>query len=317
MNELILKILNESELKEKPPVLIDIGASEKIHPKWKKIANYSICLAFDADEREFKFIEKEQSRFKKLYVYNSVASNKDINETDFYLTKSPYCSSVLEPDLMRLKPYVHSDLFEIEKKVKLNSIHIQKALDNANLKYVDWFKTDSQGIDLRLFNSLDEKIRRKIIVAEFEPGIIDAYVDEDKLNSVLRELTDREFWLADLIIKGVPRFPNKFLVTEFKGKLYRKLIKESLKKSPGWGEMTFFNTFHNSEFSKREYLLGWIFSTFQNHHSFAFVLAETGLKKFDLELFAELKRYSKKKIKSEVYSLKFLPAVFDLIKKKI
>jgi len=138
-------------------------------------------------------------------VYNSVASHKDINETDFYLTKSPYCSSVLQPDLLRLKPYVHSNLFEIEKKVKLNSIHIQKALNNANLKYVDWFKTDSQGIDLRLFNSLDEKNRRKVIVAEFEPGIIDAYLDEDKLHSVLRELSDREFWLADLIIKGVPR----------------------------------------------------------------------------------------------------------------
>ncbi|MBK9097590.1 MAG: FkbM family methyltransferase [bacterium] len=317
MNKIISKILNDPEIKEKPPVLVDIGASEKIHPKWKKIAIYSVCLAFDADERDFKFIEKEQSRFKKLYVYNSVASDKDINKTDFYLTKSPYCSSILQPDLMRLKPYVHSNLFEIEKKVKLNSIHIQKALDKANLKYVDWFKTDSQGIDLRLFNSLDEKIRRKIIVAEFEPGIIDAYLYEDKLYSVLQELSNREFWLTDLVIKGVPRFPNEFLVTEFKGKLFRKLIKESLKKSPGWGEMTFFNTFNSSELGKREYLLGWLFSTLQNHHSFAFVLAETGLKKFDLALFAELKRFSKKKIKSDVYSLKFLPSVYELIKKKL
>ena len=122
MNKVILKILDEFELKEKPPVLVDIGASEQIHPKWKKIAKYSICLAFDADERDFKFVEKEQDRFKKLLVYNSVALDQDINKSDFYLTKSPYCSSVLQPDLMSLKPFIHSDLFEIVKKVRLNSI---------------------------------------------------------------------------------------------------------------------------------------------------------------------------------------------------
>ncbi len=65
---------------------------------------------------------------------------------------------------------------KLTKKVELNSIHIQKALDNAKLDYVDWFKSDSQGIDLRLFKSLDEKIRSKILLAEFEPGIIDAYI---------------------------------------------------------------------------------------------------------------------------------------------
>jgi hypothetical protein len=317
LNKILSKILNQPELKEKPPVLVDIGASERIHHKWTKIAHYSICIAFDADDRDFKFVEKEQSNFRKLFIHNCVASNLDESKVDFYLTKSPYCSSILEPDIKKLKPYSHSNLFEVEKKIKINSMHIQKAIDTANIDYVDWFKTDSQGIDLRLFNAITETIRKKILVAEFEPGIIDAYYTEDKLYSIVDQLTKCGFWLSDIKIKGVPRFPKEYLDSEFKVNIFRKLIKESLKKAPGWGEVTFINSFENDGLGKREYLLGWLFSTLEKHHSFAFILAQNGYERFNYKLFIELKQFSKSQMNREVYKLKFLPAVFDLIKKKL
>ncbi|MCU0406389.1 MAG: hypothetical protein MUE64_05340 [Ignavibacteriaceae bacterium] len=316
MKNIFQKILNTPELKDKPPVLVDVGASEQIHSKWKLIAKYSICLAFDADERDFQFIEKEQSRFNKLYVYNCIALDKDVNKADFLLTSSPYCSSVLEPDTIKLKPYLHSQLFEVEKKIELNAIHIQKALDIAKLDYVDWFKSDSQGIDLRLFKSLDERIKKKVLVAEFEPGIIDAYIGEDKLYSVLRELNDSGFWLSDIKIKGVARLPKELLDAEFNWTPTRKLIKESLKKAPGWGEMTFINTFENSNLCRREYLLGWLFSSLERHHSFAFVLASRGQEQFNSDIFSDLKSYSKRQMKNEIYKLKFFPSLIDPIKKK-
>jgi len=317
VKKIIKKILSEPELKEKPPVLVDIGASEQIHNKWKKIAKYSVCLAFDADERDFQFIEKEQSSFRKLFVYNCIALDKDQNKADFFLTCSPYCSSVLQPDLVSLKPYLFSHLFEVQKKVELNSIHIQKALDNAKLDYVDWFKSDSQGIDLRLFKSLDERIRNRVLVAEFEPGILDAYIGEDKLYSVLKELINDRFWLSDIKLKGVARLPKELLDAEFKSSTLKKLIKESLKKAPGWGEMTFINSFENSEFNRRQYLLGWLFSTLEKQHSFAFVLASRGYEKFNSDLFSELKKYSRCQMKKEIYRLKFLPSLIELLSKKL
>lgn len=316
MKNIFHKILNTPELKDKPPVLVDVGASEQIHSKWKLIAKYSICLAFDADERDFQFIEKEKSRFKKLLVYNCIAFDKDQNKTDFYLTRSPYCSSLLQPDIVSLKPHLFSHLFEVEKKIELNSIHIQKALDIAKLDYVDWFKTDSQGIDLRLFKSLHERIKEKMLVAEFEPGIIDAYIGEDKLYLVLKELNSSGFWLSDIKIKGVARLPKELLDTEFNWTLTKKLIKESLKKAPGWGEMTFINTFENSNLGRREYLLGWLFSSLERHHSFAFVLASRGQEQFNSDIFSDLKSYSKRQMKNEIYKLKFFPSLIDLIKKK-
>ena len=316
MKKIIHKVLNLPELINSPPVLIDIGASEKIHPKWKTIAKYSICLAFDADERDFRFVEKEESNFRKLYIYNSIVTDKIESSVKFYLTKSPYCSSMLKPDKKGLQPFLHSDLFDIERIIELKATQLQKALNEVGIKNIDWFKTDSQGIDLRLFKSLDDKIQKKIIVAEFEPGIIDAYEDEDKLYSILDYLTKNSFWLSDIKIKGVPRIPSAVFSTEFKGNIFKKLLKESVKSVPGWGEMTFINSFENNDFNKRELLLSWLFCTIENHHSFAFVIAKKGIEKYKGEIFYELKRFSGKMMRSEVYKLKFLPSLFDLIKKK-
>ena len=315
MKKIIEKILNQPEIKDKPPVLVDIGASEAIHPKWKRLAKYSICVAFDADERDFQFVENEESSFKKLYVYNSIALDEDLEKVKFYLTKSPYCSSTLEPDLQKLKPYIHSNLFEIEKVIELNATSLQKVLDKLNIKYIDWFKTDSQGIDLRLFKSLSEQIREKVIIAEFEPGIIDAYKGEDKFQSILEYLTTNQFWLSDLKIKGVPRLPRELLDSNFKGNTYKKLVKESMKIAPSWGEMTFINSFETATFGVREYLLGWLFSTLEHHYSFAFVIADKGFGNFKRKIFSELMEISRHLIGRDVIKLKFIPSVIQVIKK--
>ena len=77
-----------------------------------------------------------------------------------------------------------SSLFEIEKIKKIKTVCSNSILKQLNIKNVDWFKSDSQGIDLELFKNIDEEIRKKIIVAEFEPGFINAYENEDRLYSI-------------------------------------------------------------------------------------------------------------------------------------
>ncbi len=61
------------------------------------------------------------------------------------------------------------------------------------MDYIDGYKTDSQGTDLRIFNSLPKEIINKILLAEFEPGIIDAYQGEDKLHHLLAHMEKEPF----------------------------------------------------------------------------------------------------------------------------
>lgn len=317
MNKLIAKVLSLNDILSNPPVLVDIGASNQLDTKWKIIAKYSICVAFDADERDFQFVEKEQNNYKKLYIYNRIVTDESVERTKFYLTKSPYCSSVLKPNEEKLKPYIYSDLFCVEKIIELKTVHLQKALDELGIKKVDWFKSDSQGTDLRLFKSLNNQILEKIIVAEFEPGIIDAYEGEDKFYTVLEFLTKNNFWLSDIVIKGIPRLSKELWDSAFPNKFFKKLIKESLKKSPGWGEMTFFNCFENESLNERDYLLGWVFATIEKQYSFAYTLAYKGVDKFENKIFNELKDSSLREMKKQVYKLKFIPSAISFIKKSV
>ena len=60
---LIKRILELQELQEKPPVVIDIGASGYIHSEWEDIAEYCICIAFDADDRELSYLPEMNKKF--------------------------------------------------------------------------------------------------------------------------------------------------------------------------------------------------------------------------------------------------------------
>ena len=74
--DIIDQILSCPLLLENPPVLLDIGASGEIHAKWKAIAKYSICIAFDADDREIGFAASESKGYRKLSVFNSLRSEE-------------------------------------------------------------------------------------------------------------------------------------------------------------------------------------------------------------------------------------------------
>jgi len=100
----------------------------------------------------------------------------------------------------------------------------------------------------------------RVLVAEFEPGIIDAYEGEDKLWDISPYMENRPFWMADLAIKGSQRIRRES-IPDHSSFLLRRFAHVVLKTSPGWGEVTYINTFpSDAEYlDKRDYLLGWGF----------------------------------------------------------
>ena len=105
-------------------MLIDIGASETINKKWKLFSKYAICIAFDADNRDFNVKEEENKNFKELYTFNCIVSDYDSGSSDFFLTKSPYCSSLLKPKYDKLNELLFAPLFEIEKIKKIQTVSL-------------------------------------------------------------------------------------------------------------------------------------------------------------------------------------------------
>jgi FkbM family methyltransferase len=282
------QVLQRPEFVERPPVLVDIGASGQIHHAWKRLARYSICIAFDADDRDFSTAAKRSHPYRTLHLHNNIVSDLDRKELDFYLTKSPHCSSALPPETDKLSNWIFADLFDVVRKVKLRSRTLSDILREHGLSQVDWFKTDSQGTDLRLFLSLGDEVARRVLIASFEPGLIDAYAGEDKLHTLLAKMDELPFWMHDLVIRGTQRLSRSLWETRVRP-LSNGWPPLALKMSPGWAEVSFLNTLAGGErFDKRDYLLAWVIASLHDQYGFALDVAVRGAQRFDDPVFEEL-----------------------------
>ena len=255
------------------PVLVDIGASGSSPKIWEMIAKHSVYVGFDPDMRDLH--EVPQSRFHKEIILNkAITSDKGNEEVLFYLTKSPHCSSTLKPDSESLANFLFSDLFVVEKEVKVPAATLDVVMERLSLPCIDWLKTDSQGTDLRIFNSLRDEVRSRVLAVDIEPGLIDAYVGEDLFVDAHRYLTQNGFWLSDLEVCGSIRMRRSSLpeVMAINKNINYEFLTKTVKQSPGWCEARYFRTIQwlaEGDFSKREYVLLWIFALLDSQFGFA------------------------------------------------
>ena len=204
---LIDRVMNEPELVAEPPILVDVGAAGGMHAAWKKLAPYSICLSFEPDSREAPAARQGDGGFRK-WIFSrglAVASVANGKEQLLYLTRSPQCSSTLEPDTQSLREWSFASLFDVVDAKRFQATTVMDALRANGLSGIDWLKCDTQGLDLRLFLSLSEEVRRRLLCAEFEPGLMAAYKGEDHLAEVLSAMKGLPFWLSEMEVGKVPR----------------------------------------------------------------------------------------------------------------
>ncbi len=315
---MLAEVLNHPTLLEKPPVLLDVGASGQLHTRWKRLAKYAICIAFDGDTRDFAYSTTENKGYLKLHLYHALLAGKVQEKATFYLTASPHCSSLLPPDAEGLKFMAWADRFRVVEEVQMPTTDLPTALASLQLTYIDWFKTDSQGIDLQLFKSLPATVRENVLVTEMEPGIINGYQGEDKLHEVLAYMHQQgHFWLADLQIKGSARIAKSTLESATKRSFWQKLLMFSLPNSADWGEMLYLHTLENqTPPTLRSLLLAWLFAMELKQTGWAIHLAKRGQASFpDEPLFAKMTRYATSKLWGNIWRLRFLPALRTKLRK--
>jgi hypothetical protein len=274
MNREIDKVLTTFSIQ---PVLVDIGASGAPPKVWEPIARHSVYVGFDPDRRELHDVAEGQYA-RSIIINEAVTSASDQNQVHFYLTQSPYCSSTLPPDTAALANYLFSDLFVVEREVFVPASPLNAVIDRLGLQGVDWFKTDSQGTDLRLFQSLKDNLRERVLAIDIEPGLIDAYRGEDLFVDAHRELLHQGFWLSSLDVKGTVRMKRMTLQTiiSHRPKLKDTHIYQSVRPSPAWCEARYLCTLEslterNAEV--RDYALLWVFAMIERQWGYALDIA--------------------------------------------
>ncbi len=244
---------------------------------WEAIAPHSVYVGFDPDRRE---IHEEQygGFFKKWIVNEAVTAGGNGEAIPFYLTASPYCSSTLRPDIDSLSDYLFSDLFAVAQETQVRASSLDSVLGRLSLPGIDWLKLDTQGTDLRVFNSLREDIRAGVLALDIEPGLIDAYVGEDLFAEAHGVLSRSGFWLSNLKLGSDVRMRRSTVeaVRAFDPVIGDTAFLEGVaKKSPVYCEARYLRTLSwlLEDRSPRDYVLLWVFALMDDQVGFALDIA--------------------------------------------
>ena len=284
---IIDKVLGRPEFETDPPVLIDVGASGALHSAWKDLSKYAVCIAFDADDREMRAARRSSKVYRALYIYNRALTAGAEGVADFYLTKEPACRACL----LRVptnwppgsSPAVSLSSRKLPWRLSISGRCCRKWVLKASIGS-SWTR---RARTCGCFKVSGRRGMRRVLVAEFEPGILDSYQGEDKLWQLMSSMEGGNFWMTDIQVHGSRRI-RKNLLGDF-ARAERDYLIHLLKPAPGWAEVAYMNTFVGENFRLRDYLLGWVCATVQGQHGFALELASVAKQRFGDPLCEELK----------------------------
>lgn len=269
-----------------PLTVIDIGASGGPPRLLRPLAPYVHYIGFDPDARDRPTQGDRATPWQEFTMFDSIADPEWLNENalygkrsnrKFFLTAAPHCSSTLRPDEEKLAPWEFSEMFEVVDARYLPATSLPDALKIAGVAAIDWFKCDSQGTDLRLWASLPAEAVSTTAVASFEPGIIDAYLGEDKLHQVLQRMDDAPFYLARMEVRGSRRVPAHAR-THGRSPLRRAGLL-NIPRAPGWAELWYLrDVTREGPLNDRTLFVIWVAATLLGEHGYAWLVADMGLR---------------------------------------
>ncbi|MBL9214666.1 MAG: hypothetical protein JNG83_04240 [Opitutaceae bacterium] len=297
---LIDRVLVEPEFRDAPPVLVDVGAAGGVPAAWRRIARHAVGVGFEPDTREAAPLARGPAGFRRwIYCPTLVVPAAPADgRQELHLTRSPQCSSTLRPRVDALREWLFADFFAVTETRRFPASTLEAALTAQGVTRIDWLKCDTQGLDLGIYRSLPPAWRERLLVAEFEPGIIAAYEGEDRVPEVLAAMADEPFWLAELrlgrTVRGRPEVFGRHL-----GPGALRWARRLAPGSPAWANLTYLRDVERTPaaLDRRALLLAWVCATLMGQPGGALAAAETGAARFGEDLFGVLARASARSLR--------------------
>jgi FkbM family methyltransferase len=260
------------------PVLMDVGASGGAPEMWLPLAGRSWYVAFDPDRREMAHAEGEGPFKRKTVVNEAITPDAGAGEVRFYLTRSPFCSSTLTPDHALVANFFGAERFDVLSETTARAATLNDVLGRLNLDHLDWLKLDTQGTDRRIYDSLSEGVRAKLLAVDLEPGLRGAYVGEDLFGDVHRSMLRDGFWLSHMECKGFVRMRQSTLESLHAAHpdLDRGYVERAVRRTPGWTELRYLRSIESLQAAgggRREFALLWVIATIDGQHGFGLDVA--------------------------------------------
>jgi len=181
---------------------VDVGCSGSLPPRWAPLADCIDYLGFDPDPRALERLDQTPSGFRSHRVLPHAVAGRSGPAT-LIRTRSPHCSSLLEPRRAWLERFSYRDLFQELDRGEVACVTLDDAARSHGVR-ADVLKLDSQGLEVPILEAAGSLLD-DVVVLDLEAGFVENYVGESTLAEVDVFLRSRGFLLFDLEARHVTR----------------------------------------------------------------------------------------------------------------
>lgn len=195
------------------PVILEIGAhvgsdTVEMATLWPNGKIY----AFEPIPDIFTRLKFKTKKFNNIEINQAaVSDNNDTKTAEIYLSDKSDCSSSL------LKPKDHIKYFKdvsfLDKTIFINTVYLSNWLDEKKINRIDLIWIDAQGMELKIFRSLGERIKNiKCIFTEV--SLKEFYEGSASYDEVKSYLKNHGFKLVVDDLNNGQLMGNAFFVNE-------------------------------------------------------------------------------------------------------
>ena len=175
--------------------LLDLGASASSYEPFQKAAASALLIEVDPDTRDFAGRDAQR---KTMTVNRAITDSDTVDSVNLYLTKSPYCSSTLKPDMRRLRNFPYSDLFEVVGTSTVPATSLNRLSAEIHRPF-DWIKLDTQGTEYRILRSMNETLFERLLCCDVEISFYAHYENADTFPQFHDFMVESGFAIADIL----------------------------------------------------------------------------------------------------------------------
>jgi hypothetical protein len=257
------------------PVLMEIGATGEPPAIWGDVARHSTYVGIGPDSKPSR--EGCLDIFKTAHLVEKIATVTGGEHIPVNIIRDPVYTSVLKPHPRAIADFIDPDM-ELESESLLPAVTIDTVVASLSLPGIDWLRTNINGVDVPVFQSIGEDVRRRILVVDTCLDFVELF--EGQSSSVARfpEFISEGFWLSRAQSYGPIRMRRESLtrINSLDASIGPRLLSGHHRRTPGWLFSRFLRTAESlaeREASQRDYLVLWAFALLDGQLGFAADLA--------------------------------------------
>jgi FkbM family methyltransferase len=169
-------------LKDNLITVVDVGARDGFLGEIEDLRSFTNYIGFDSDQNEVDRLTTNEDRGYASFKVLPYFIGKNEGPVYFNIFNSPGHSSIFRPSKAYIEKFDPS--FGIRSTVQVNSMPLDKALENEKVNEVNFLKLDTQGSELAILKSSEDFVKN-ILLIEAEVEIFEIYEGQPLIGEFL------------------------------------------------------------------------------------------------------------------------------------